>query len=214
MLNISRIGLVTGAELDPPIGELEDLRHLNVPAAIQCIEENRDRILGIKIRLSDNLAAGGKNENSALLLAREAADATGLPLMIHTPRSTLGLPRILAEMRRGDILTHCFHAHSSGILDSDMKVRPEVRAAIERGIHLDVDLSAALSRITSIPAATIKMQDQLGTLKVGATADAVVLRLCEGQRPLEDSIGQVETVEHWLEPIYVIKGGRVVARHL
>jgi len=267
MLNISRIGLVTGAELDPPIGELEDLRHLNVPAAIQCIEENRDRILGIKIRLSDNLAAGGKNENSALLLAREAADATGLPLMIHTPRSTLGLPRILAEMRRGDILTHCFHAHSSGILDSDMKVRPEVRAAIERGIHLDVghgagsfsyavaraameqevtphtistdlhrynlhgpvydmattvskflhlgmDLSAALSRITSIPAATIKMQDQLGTLKVGATADAVVLRLCEGQRPLEDSIGQVETVEHWLEPIYVIKGGQIVARHL
>ena len=76
-----------------------------------------------------------------------------------------------------------------------------------------MELSTALSRITSIPAATIKMQDQLGTLKVGATADAVVLRLCEGQRPLQDSIGQVETVEHWLEPIYVIKGGRVVARH-
>jgi dihydroorotase len=267
MLNISRIGLVTGAELDPPIGELEDLRHLNVPAAVQCIEANRDKILGIKIRLSDNLAAGGQNEKPALLLAREAADATGLPIMIHTPRSTLGLPAILAEMRSGDILTHCFHAHASGILNDKMKVLPEVRAAIERGIHLDVghgkgsfsyevaraamaqeviphtistdlhrynldgpvfdmattlskflhlgmDLSETLSRVTSVPAATIKMQDELGTLKVGAIADAVVLRLCEGQRDLQDTVGQTETVERWLEPVYVIKGGRVVARHL
>jgi dihydroorotase len=267
LLNISRIGLVTGAELDPPIGELEDLRHLNVPAAVQCIEANRDKILGIKIRLSDNLAAGGKNEKPALLLAREAADATGLPIMIHTPRSTLGLPAILAEMRSGDILTHCFHAHASGILDDKMKILPEVRAAIERGVHLDVghgkgsfsyevaraamaqeviphtistdlhrynldgpvfdmattlskflhlgmDLSETLSRVTSVPAATIKMQDELGTLKVGAIADATILRLCEGQRDLQDTVGQTETVERWLEPVYVIKGGQVVARHL
>ena len=197
----------------------------------------------------------------------EAAEATGLPIMIHTPRSTLGLPAILAEMRSGDILTHCFHAHASGILNDKMKVLPEVRAAIERGIHLDVghgkgsfsyevaraamaqeviphtistdlhrynldgpvfdmattlskflhlgmDLSETLSRVTSVPAATIKMQDELGTLKVGAIADAVVLRLCEGQRDLQDTVGQTETVERWLEPVYVIKGGRVVARHL
>ncbi|MEE2873075.1 MAG: amidohydrolase/deacetylase family metallohydrolase [Candidatus Latescibacterota bacterium] len=266
MLNISRIGLVTGAELDPPVGELDDLRHLNVSAAVQCIEENRDKILGIKIRLSDNLAAGGDNEMPALLLAREAADATGLPIMIHSPRSTLGLPAILAEMRSGDILTHCFHAHESGILDSNMKVIPEVRAAIGRGVHLDVghgkgsfsydvarktmdqeitpdtistdlhrynlagpvfdmattiskflhlgmDLNDALSRVTSIPAATIKMKDELGTLKVGATADATILRLCEGKSKLEDTVGKVETIEQWLEPVYVVKGGRVVAQH-
>ncbi len=267
MLNISRIGLVTGAELDPPVGELDDLRHLNVPAAVQCIQENRDKILGIKIRLSENLAAGGENEMPALLLAREAAEATGLPIMIHSPRSTLGLPAILAEMRSGDILTHCFHAHESGILDGRMKVIPEVRAAIERGVHLDVghgkgsfsyevartalaqeitpdtistdlhrynvagpvfdmattiskflhlgmDLNDALSRVTSIPAATIKMQDELGTLNVGAVADATVLRLCEGKREMEDTVGKVETIERWLEPVYVVKGGRVVARHV
>src|SRR5262245_23091815 len=138
LLNISRIGLVTGAELDPPLGELEDLRHLNVQAAVKCIEANRDKVLGVKLRLSANLAADGKNELQALKLAREAADAVGLPIMIHTPQSSLGLPTILAEMRQGDILTHCFHAHASGILDHEGTVLPECRQAIERGVRLDV----------------------------------------------------------------------------
>ncbi len=58
--------------------------------------------------------------------------------MIHTPQSSLGLPAILAEMRRGDILTHCFHAHASGILDAGGQVLPDVRTAISRGVLLDV----------------------------------------------------------------------------
>lgn len=138
LLNISRIGLVCGAEQEPPLGELEDLRHLSVPAAVRCVEANRDKILGIKLRLSDNLAAGGKNELQALMLAREAAQAVGLPLMIHTPLSSLTLPTILAEMKSGDVLTHCFHAHRCGILDADRRVLPEVRKAMERGVLLDV----------------------------------------------------------------------------
>src|SRR5262249_59562153 len=36
LLNISRIGMVTGVETDPPVGELEDLRHCSVPAAVKC----------------------------------------------------------------------------------------------------------------------------------------------------------------------------------
>src|SRR5262245_11219842 len=96
LLNISRIGMVTGAELDPPVGELDDLRHLSIPTALRCIEANRDVILGVKLRLSANLALGGRNEREALKRAREAADAAGLPIMIHTPQSSLGLPAILA----------------------------------------------------------------------------------------------------------------------
>lgn len=265
LLNISRIGLVTGAELDPPLGELDDLRHLNVPAAVRCIEANRDRILGVKLRLSANLAADGKNEMQALKLAREAADSVGLPIMIHTPQSSLGLPAILAEMRQGDILTHCFHAHASGILDADGKVLPEVRAAIARGVlldvghgkgsfsyeiarrafaqdllphtissdlhaynvngpvydlattvskfmHLGLELPEALKRVTSAPAAAIKMEQEIGTLREGAAGDAVVFRLHQGRRQLMDTVGRVEEVEQWLEPIFVIRAGRVVRR--
>ncbi len=265
LLNISRIGMVTGVETDPPLGELEDLRNVNVPAAVRCINANRDVILGVKLRLSDNLAADGKNERQALKLAREAADAVGLPVMIHTPKSSLGLPAILAEMRRGDILTHCFHAHRSGILDGAGRVLPEVHEARERGIHLDVghgqgsfswdvartalaqgvvpdtissdlhrynlhgpvfdlattvskflhlglDLPEAFRRVTATPAATIQMADRLGTLAVGAVGDAVGFRLHESRRAMSDSMGKVEEVDRWLEPVHVVKDGRVVRR--
>ena len=266
LLNVSRIGLVTGAELDPPVGELDDLRHLSVPAALRCIEANRDAILGIKVRLSDNLAANGQNELEALLRARAAADAAGLPVMVHTPASSLGLPRILAEMRRGDILTHCYHAHASGILDTGGQVLPEVRRAVAEGVlldvghgrgsfsyeiartalaqgllpdtissdlhrynvngpvfdlattvskflHLGLDLMPALQRVTSTPAAVLKRGETLGTLTVGAAGDAVVLRLREGARPLADTVGRVEALNRWLEPVYVVKAGRVVGRY-
>ncbi len=266
LLNISRIGMVSGAELDPPVGELDDLRHLSVPAAVRCVEKNRDVILGIKIRLSANLAADGKNELQGLKLAREAADATGLPVMIHTPNSSLGLPAILSEMRGGDILTHCFHAHKSGILDPNGTVLTEVHQAIERGVlldvghgkgslgfeiaraamkqgilphtissdlhrynlhgpvfdlattiskflHLGLELPDAMSRVTSTPATVIKMANELGTLAVGAVGDAAIFRLMEGRRPLVDTTGRVEEVRRWIEPVTVIKAGRVVARH-
>lgn len=138
LLNISTVGMVTGVETNPAVGELEDLRYCSVSAALETVEANRDVILGIKIRLSANLAGNGKNELPALKLAREAAEAARLPLMIHTPGSSLPLPRILAEMRRGDLLTHCFHGHAAGILDEQGRVLSQVRRAVARGVRLDV----------------------------------------------------------------------------
>jgi dihydroorotase len=138
LLNISALGLVPGAETDIGLGELEDLRYCDVPGAIKMIEANRDKILGVKIRLSDNLAAGGKNELEALLRAREACDAVGLPLMIHTPLSSLPMPRILNELRPGDVLTHSFHGHRCGIMDAELKVLPEIRKKVDEGLLLDI----------------------------------------------------------------------------
>jgi dihydroorotase len=138
LLNISCIGMVTGAETDPPFGELEDLRLLHPGAAVRTIEANRDVILGVKVRLSDNLAAEGRNEAAGLKLARGAAEAVGLPLMVHTPKSSLPLDSILKEMRPGDVLTHCFHGHRCGILGADGQVLAAVRAALDRGVLLDV----------------------------------------------------------------------------
>ncbi len=79
LLNISALGMVPGQETPIELGELEDLRFCDVPLATKIIEANRDRIMGVKVRLSHFLAAGGKNEKGALLRAREAADAVGLP---------------------------------------------------------------------------------------------------------------------------------------
>ncbi len=138
LLNISALGLVPNAMSGVQMGELEDLRYVDVKAATRVIEANRDKILGVKIRLSDNLAAGGENEMPALLRAREAADAVGLPLMIHTPLSSLSMKQVLNEMRPGDVLTHSFHGHRCGILDSERKVLPEVCKKVDEGLLLDI----------------------------------------------------------------------------
>ena len=138
LLNISNIGMVPGAETDPPLGELDHLPFLNVPAALDCIEANRDTIQGVKVRLSRNLAADGRNEPQALDLALEAAAAAKLPIMVHFANSSVSIEDLLPRMRPGDLLTHCYHPHESGILDREGNVYPVVLDAIERGVLLDI----------------------------------------------------------------------------
>jgi dihydroorotase len=130
-LNVSSQGM-----LHDEIGELEDLRYADVGRAVQTVEANRDVILGIKVRLSKALV--GQNGLQPLHLAREAADAAGLPVMVHPNDAWGPLDDILAVLREGDIVTHCFHQSDTGVLDPDGKVRPSVRQAIERGVGFDV----------------------------------------------------------------------------
>jgi dihydroorotase len=135
LLNISVVGQSTYSP-DNPFGELLDLRYANPKLTIRTIEQNRDTILGIKIRLTRNLA--GDHDLRALGLAREAADAVQLPLMVHIGGSYSPLKDILAMLKPGDVVTHSFRGGDGGILDDKDRVLPEVRAAITRGVHLDV----------------------------------------------------------------------------
>ena len=135
LLNISVVGQSTYSP-DNPFGELLDLRYANPKLTIKTIEQNRDTILGIKIRLTRNLA--GDHDLRALALAREAADAVHLPLMVHIGGSYSPLKDILAMLKPGDVVTHSFRGGDGGILDDKDRVLPEVRAAIARGVHLDV----------------------------------------------------------------------------
>jgi len=103
------------------------------------IERHRDVILGVKVRLTRNSIVSRESGIRPLYLAREAADAVRLPIMVHPQDAWCdSLDDILAVMRGGDILTHCFHGDSHGILDGDGKVRRSVREAIERGVIFDV----------------------------------------------------------------------------
>jgi dihydroorotase len=135
LLNISVVGQSTLSD-DNPWGELMDLRYANAKLAIRTIEQNRDTILGVKIRLSRSMS--GNNDVPALRLAREAADAVNLPLMVHAIDTSSSLPDILKFLKKGDVLTHAFHGHPGGILDAGGSIRREVHKAIEDGVRLDV----------------------------------------------------------------------------
>ena len=133
-LNISTQGLLT-----PEIGEFELPEYANVDRTCQMIEQHRDVILGVKVRLTRNSIVSRASGMLPLERAREAADAAGLPIIVHPQGAWCdSLDHVLAIMRDGDILTHCCHGMECGILDDEGKVRQSVREAVECGVILDV----------------------------------------------------------------------------
>ena len=139
LLNIALIGCLQGYpdEMPANIGELADARLAHAPSAIECINQYRDRILGVKIRLTASLADGRiENEQIGLSEALTAAEATGLPLMVHHARSQIALPELLSRLRPGDIYTHLYHPYSEGFAGDAPSA--EMRAARERGLVFDV----------------------------------------------------------------------------
>ena len=132
-LHISSQGLLTAN-----IGELENIQYANVSRCVDMIEKHRDRLLGVKVRLTNNLVQPSAGIQP-LFSAREAADAVGLPIMVHPNNAWCDtIDDILAVMKEGDILTHCFHGSGCGILDKKGNLRDSVRDAADRGVLFDV----------------------------------------------------------------------------
>jgi dihydroorotase len=103
------------------------------------IEQHRDLILGVKVRLTRDTIVSAASGLRPLALAREAADAAGLPIMVHPQEAWCdSIDDILALMRGGDIMTHCFHGSNHGIMDEQGRVRRSVLEAMERGVIFDV----------------------------------------------------------------------------
>ena len=134
LLHAVSIGMVAGST--PDMGELEDLRYCDPKLAAQVAGENRDLIVGFKIRFSSKYT--GPNDLEGMRRARAAADEAGLPIMIHIGGSYSPLKDFLTLMKKGDVVTHSFNSHPNGLLDSSGKVAPEVLEARQRGVLFDV----------------------------------------------------------------------------
>ncbi len=130
-LNIAVQGMISRL-----VGELEDIRWASPEQAIACARENPDLIVGIKVRLGYQMV--GNDPAPALRLAREAADALGLPLMVHVIDMRPALGWLLPYLGPGDVVTHCFHGNEGGILGADRRVLPAAVSARERGVLFDV----------------------------------------------------------------------------
>ena len=134
LLNISSQGMLTAE-----IGELENPAYADVERACAAVEQHRDLILGIKVRLTRDTIVSERAGLLPLTRACQAADALGLPVMVHPQEAWCEtLDEVLAQLRAGDVVTHCFHGRAVGILDAQGQVRPAVREAQARGVVLDV----------------------------------------------------------------------------
>ncbi len=102
-------------------------------------KDNRPDVVGIKIHLDREVSSHSLDfEPELLKKAVEAAEAAGLPLMVHAMNTANLSPDLMKLMRKGDVFTHCFHGFQNGILDASGKILPGVREARERGILFDV----------------------------------------------------------------------------
>ena len=138
LLHIAGQGLIGSVGNPPLLGELHDLRYCDIETVRRVVEAHRDIIVGIKIRCTANLAEGGRNEATGLDRAREAADLVGLPLVVHSPNSSLTIEHILDRLKPGDVLTHCYHGKACGLVDEHLRLLPSVREKLQSGVLLDV----------------------------------------------------------------------------
>lgn len=267
-LNISSIGMVTAE-----IGELNRIEYANVKKVVEITNENRDKILGIKVRLTRQQSFEETHKAVSrgagirpLYLAKEAAEKLGVPIMVHPMDAWCrSVDNILNVMGKGDIFTHCFHGREHGILGHYGAVKDSVYKARERGVIFDVghgkgsfkweiaekaleqgfrpdiissdlhfynihgpvyDLLTTLSKficlglsineafrcITATPKRVFGKLHQLGTLKIGALGDAVVIKIKKCKVNLFDSHQEIRIGKQKFIPLMVIKEGRLFSK--
>jgi dihydroorotase len=129
LINISRTG-------NAPDGELIDINRADVGLARGAIARYRDVVIGVKARLTQDIA--GTNDLEALRRAQVAAASFGLPVMIHMGQSVSPMRAILALLKRGDIVTHMYAPPPNGILDGEGRLLPDATAARRRGVIFDL----------------------------------------------------------------------------
>ncbi|PYN10263.1 MAG: amidohydrolase/deacetylase family metallohydrolase, partial [Candidatus Rokuibacteriota bacterium] len=96
-LHISATGLATVRV----VPELGDIRFAQVEEAARVIGENRDLILGVKVRIAHGGTGKGDQANAreALRRARQAADQARVGLMVHVSDTPIPLPEIFERLR-------------------------------------------------------------------------------------------------------------------
>jgi len=129
LINIGRAGIL-------PEGDTMDIKRADVAAARDAIGRNRDIVVGVKARLSRDVA--GDHDYEVLQRAQEVASSFNLPVMIHMGQTMSPLSKLFPLLKQGDIVTHMFAPPPNSIIDDAGHILPEVAAARRRGVWFDV----------------------------------------------------------------------------
>src|SRR5699024_2485569 len=129
-LNISSIGLVVR-------NELHDMENINVEKIKQALANHREFIVGLKARMSGSVVNG--NGILPLVKAKEISRELSLPVMVHIGNPPPTLAEVIAQLEKGDVITHCFHGKEDNhIFSQEGENLPILLEAVEKGVYLDV----------------------------------------------------------------------------
>ena len=128
-----------------PVAELYNIDYAQVDACAMALAENPDFLLGVKVRMSENVIA--KHGLEPLKRAIKACEMCGwqAKMMVHIGgvETKELMSQILDMMRPGDVLTHAYSGapNIGGTFTNivqDGKLLPAALAAKQRGVMFDV----------------------------------------------------------------------------
>ena len=129
-----------------PVPELYNIDYAQVDATARAVAENADMVLGVKVRMSENvIARHGAEPLRRAIAACERSGVAGAKIMMHiggvSDRALMST--LLDLLRPGDILTHCFSGAPNSAGDGtnivqDGKLLPAALAAKQRGVIFDI----------------------------------------------------------------------------
>ena len=128
-----------------PVPELFNIDYAQVEVAARAVAENADMVLGIKVRMSENVIA--RHGLEPLKRAIKACEMSGVPAKVMCHIGGVAdrelMSQILDLFRPGDVLTHCYSGapNIAGIgtnIVQDGKLLPAALAAKKRGIIFDI----------------------------------------------------------------------------
>ncbi len=192
-IHLSSIGTMPG---NIQIPDLEDFRYARSEEAMRCIEENRDLVLGMKVRLTPN-GTTLKNSVPALEMARGICDETSSTLMVHVMESPIPLAKVFQHMKPGDVATHIFHGDVHNVLNRRGRVSAEVWEAYENGVVFD---TACFAKHFAIPICRQAIEEgllphTLSTDRVGDCPPApALLRYCAPYAPKNYNLLEVMSI--------------------
>jgi dihydroorotase len=128
-----------------PVPELYNLDFAQVDAAAKSVAENADLVIGVKVRMSENVIAKHGLEPLARAIQACEQSGTGAKIMCHIGgvETVALMVRILDTLRAGDILTHCYSGapNIGGQFTNVVQngtLLPAALAAKRRGVVFDV----------------------------------------------------------------------------
>jgi dihydroorotase len=264
---------------------------IDIDATVRAAKANLDLVRGIK----GHAEIGGfaRWGIKVLQMSAEIGRQTSLPVYVHfgqlwgLPRSGANgedadtiLERVIPELQPGDILAHPFTRHPGGFVNREGQVHEVIRAALDRGLKVDVghgshfsyrlarkaldagiipdtlgadmhgynthvppppgtpaehaddeahpfagqakfSLTQAMSSmlalglsleqvvpmVTTNAAAMIGLSNEIGSLRVGTTADVSVLSDERGRFILQDNEKTKVVAERLLQPLFCLRAG-------
>jgi len=128
-----------------PVAELYNIDNAQVEACAMALAENPDFLLGVKVRMSENIIF--RHGIEPLRRGIKACEMCGWParMMVHIGgvETKELMSEILDLLRPGDVLTHCYSGlpNMSGVFTNivqDGRLLPAALAAKQRGVVFDV----------------------------------------------------------------------------